>query len=113
MSSGHAPGHPVHLLSRQLLPIVVLVLYPPIRDAVVVHLAREGPTARFLHDGGNWKQSKRVFTGRGCERFREEVCCTSGKCGLYRFHHPWKTSSCGLWKLLEISVSAIHCDGLP
>ena len=36
-------------------------------------LDREGPTARFLHDGGTyWKQSRRVFTGRGCERFREE-----------------------------------------
>ena len=56
-------GHPVHLLLRHLLPIVVLVLYPPVRDAVVVHLVREGPTARFLHDGGTyWKQSKRVFT---------------------------------------------------
>ena len=39
----------------------------------VVHLAREGPTARFLYNGGiYWKQSKRVFTGRGCERFRED-----------------------------------------
>ena len=36
-------------------------------------LAREGPTARFFHNGGTyWKQSKRVFTGRGYERFREE-----------------------------------------
>ena len=40
-------------------------------------LAREGPTARFLHNGGTyWKQSKRVFTGRGCERFRKEFQCT-------------------------------------
>ena len=77
MSSGHAPSHPAHLLSRQLLPIVVLVLYPPIQDAVVVLLAQEDPTARFLYDGGTyWKQSKRVFTGRDCERFREEFCCT-------------------------------------
>ena len=38
----------------------------PIRDAVVVHLAREGLTARFHYDGGTyWKQSKRVFTGEG------------------------------------------------
>ena len=66
VSSELAPGHPVSLLSRQLLPIVVLVLYPPIRDAVVVHLAREGPTARFLHGGGTyWKQSKYIFTGEG------------------------------------------------
>ena len=36
-------------------------------------LARESPIARFLHNGGTyWKQSKRVFTGRGCGRFREE-----------------------------------------
>ena len=79
MSSKRAPGHPVHLLSRQLLPIVILVLYPPIRDAVVVHLAREGPTARFLHGVGiYWKQSKRVFTGMGCERFREEFYSKAG-----------------------------------
>ena len=40
----------------------------------VLHLAREGPTARFRHDGGtNWKQSKLVFTGRGCECFSREV----------------------------------------
>ena len=38
---------------------------------------REGPTARFLHDGGiDWKKSKPVFTGRGCEHFREEFCFT-------------------------------------
>ena len=80
MSSGRALGHPMYLMLRQLLSIVVLVRYPPIRNAVVVHLAREGPTARFLHDGGTyWKQSKRVFTS---ERFCEEVCCTSGRCGL-------------------------------
>ena len=37
-----------------------------------LHLAREGPTARFRHDGGTyWKKSKHVFTGRGCECFRE------------------------------------------
>ena len=39
---------------------------PPIRDAVVVHLAREGLTARLHYDGGTyWKQSKRVFTWEG------------------------------------------------
>ena len=66
MSSWRVPGHPVHLLSRESLPIVVLVLYPPIRDTVVVYLAREGITAWFLHDGGTyWKQSKRVFEGGG------------------------------------------------
>ena len=36
-------------------------------------LARESPIAPFLHNGGTyWKQSKRAFTGRGCERFRKE-----------------------------------------
>ena len=74
---GACSGYPVHLLSRQLLPLVVLVLYRPIRDAVVGHLAREGTTARFLHNGGTyWKQSKLVFTGRGCKHFREEFCYT-------------------------------------
>ena len=59
-------GHPVHLLSRQFLPIAVLILYPPIRDAVVVHLAREALTAQFLHNGDTyWKQSKRVFMANG------------------------------------------------
>ena len=38
----------------------------------VLHLAREGPAARFRHDGSTyWKQSKQVFTRRGCECFRE------------------------------------------
>ena len=47
---------------------------PPNTGRGVIHLAREGPTARFLHEGGTyWKQSKRVLTGRGCERFREEA----------------------------------------
>ena len=64
----------MHLLSRQLLPIIILILYPPIRDAVVVHLAREGPTDRFLHDGGTyWKQLKRVFTGEGLGEFSQGV----------------------------------------
>ena len=86
MSSGRAPGYLEHLLSRHLLPIVVLVLYPPIRDVVVVHLAREGPTARFLHDGGTyWKQSKRVFTKRGCERFREEFVVLEAGVGCTDF----------------------------
>ena len=40
--------------------------------------------------------------GEGCERFREEFCSTCGRCGLYQFHRAWKTSSCGLLKLLEI-----------
>ena len=67
---------------------------PPNTGRGVVHLTREGPTARFLYDGGTyWIQSKRVFTGRGCERFREEFCCTCGRCGLYRFHRARKTSS--------------------
>ena len=40
----------------------------------VLHLAREGPTARFRHDGGTYgKQSRYVFTGTGCEYFREGV----------------------------------------
>ena len=50
---------------------------PPDTGRGVIHLAREGLTARFLHDGCTyWKQSKRVFTGRGCERFCEEFCST-------------------------------------
>ena len=40
----------------------------------VLHLAREGATARFRHDGGTyWKKSKHVFTGRDCECFSREV----------------------------------------
>ena len=57
---------------------------PPNTGRGVVPLAREGPTARFRHnDGTYWEQSKRVFSGRDCERFREEFnvleaggCCT-------------------------------------
>ena len=46
---------------------------PPSTGRGVVYLAREGPTARFLHNGGTyWKQAKHIITGRGCERFREE-----------------------------------------
>ena len=48
----------------------------------VLRLAREGPTARFRHAGGiYWKQSKHVFTGRGCQCFREgffNVLATGG-----------------------------------
>ena len=40
-----------------------------------------------------------------------ELVC--GGCGLYRFQSVLKTSSCSLLKLFDISVSAIHCDGLP
>ena len=47
-------------------PSRCLRTFPPIRNVVVVHLAQESLTTRFLHDGGTyWKQSKRVFTGEG------------------------------------------------
>ena len=39
--------------------------------------------------------------------------CTWSTCGLYRFQNAWKTLSCSLLKLLRISVSGIHSDGLP
>ena len=55
----------------------------------------------------------RLRGGGGCERFREEFCCTRGGYGLYRFQSAWKTSSCSLLKLLSISVRpsiAIVCQ---
>ena len=53
--SERAPGHPVRLLSRRLLPgCPRAVLLSTGRG--VLYLAREGPTARFRHDGGTyWK----------------------------------------------------------
>ena len=59
-------GHSVHLLSGQLLPIVVLVLYPPVRGAVIVNLASDDLAVRFLRDGGTyWEQLERVFAREG------------------------------------------------
>ena len=63
----------------------------------VLHLAREGPTARFRHDGGTyWTSSKHVFTGRRCQCFRERFQCTCDRWGLYRFYRVWKILSCGV-----------------
>ena len=81
--------------------------------AVVVHLDREGLTARFLHGSGSIGNNRSVSSrGRGCEGFREEFCCTRGRCGLYRFQSSGETSSSSLLKLLRVSVSGIHRDGL-
>ena len=78
----------------------------------VLHLAQEGPTARFRNDGGTyWKQSKLVFTGRVVSVFRERFQCTCDRWGLYRFYRAWKILSCGVLGLLKVSVSAILCRG--
>ena len=61
--SGPSGAPPVATVSSNRCPRTVP---PPIRDAGVVHLVREGLTVRFLHDGGIYrKQSKRVFAGEG------------------------------------------------
>ena len=93
--------------SCQLLPIAVLVLYPSTRDAVVVHLAREGPTAQFLHDGGTyWKRSKRVFTGRGCERFGEEFLLYLRQ--VWVVHIPPCIETIELW---SVEAALNFCSG--
>ena len=67
-SSGPSGAPPVAPVAPDRCPRTV----PPNTGRGIVHLVREGPTARFLHNGGTyWKQSKRVFTGRGREGFRE------------------------------------------
>ena len=71
--SGPSAAPPAALVAPDRCPCTV----PLNTGRGVIHLAREGPTTRFLYDGGTyWKQSKHVFTGRGCERFREEFCST-------------------------------------
>ena len=66
--SGPSGAPPVAPVASDRCPCTV----PLSTGRGVLHLAREGPTARFRHDGGTyWKQSKHVFTGRGCECFRE------------------------------------------
>ena len=64
-------------LPVKLLPIVVLVLYPLVRGAVVVNLAQDDLGARFLRDGGTyWEQPERVFA-------REGLCTLSRGGWLY------------------------------
>ena len=66
--SGPSGAPPVAPVASDRCPCTV----PLSTGREVLHLAREGPTARFRHDGGTyWKKSKHVFTWRGCECFRE------------------------------------------
>ena len=41
--------------------------------------------------------------------FRETFSCTCDKWWLYRFYRARKILSCGVLRLLEVSVSAILC----
>ena len=106
--SGPSGAPPVAPVAPNRCPCTV----PLSTERGVLHLAREGFTARFHHDGGTyWKQSKHVFTGRGCECFREGFQFTCDRWGLYRFYRAWKILSCGVLGLLEVPVSAILCHG--
>ena len=68
--SGSSGASPVAPVAPDRCPCAMLLS----TGRGVLHLAREGPTARFRHDGGSyWKYSKHVFTGRGCEYFLREV----------------------------------------
>ena len=66
--SGPSVAPPVALVAPNRCPCAVLLS----TGRGVLHLAREGPTARFRHGGGTyWEYSKHLFTGRGCQCFRE------------------------------------------
>ena len=43
--------------------------------------------------------------------FRERFSCICDRWGLYRFYRAWKIFSCGVLRLLGVSVSAILCHG--
>ena len=114
--SGPSGAPPVTPVAPNRCPCAVLLS----TGHGVLHLAREGPTARFRPDGGTyWTESTHVFTGRGCQCFRERFRCTCDRWGLYRFYRVWKILSCGVLGLLKVSVSAmlatvrcsdIYCD---
>ena len=114
--SGPSGAPPVARVAPNRCPCAVLLS----TGRGVVQLVREGPTARFRHDGGSyWKRSNHVLTGRGCQCFCEGFYCTCGRWGLYRFYRVWKILSCGVLGLLKVSVSAmlatvrcsdIYCD---
>ena len=83
--SGPSGAPPVAPVAPNRCPCAVLLN----TGRGVLHLAREGPTARFRHDDStHWKYSKHVFTGRGCECFSREVLMYLR--GLYRFYRAWK-----------------------
>ena len=66
--SGPSGAPPVTPVTPNRCPCAVLLS----TGRGVLHLAREGPTVRFRHDGGTyWTSSKHVFTGRRCQCFRE------------------------------------------
>ena len=43
--------------------------------------------------------------------FRERFSCICDRWGLYRFYRAWKILSCGVLRLLEVSVSTVLCHG--
>ena len=103
----------MRLLSRRLLPIVVLVRCFSVQDAG----SYTWPERVLLLDSvatvvpiGN----SRSMSSRGgvVNVYRERFSCTCDRWGLYRFYRAWKILSCGVLELLEVSVSAILCRGL-
>ena len=77
--SGPSGASPVTPVAPNRCPCAVLLS----TGRGVLHLAREGPTARFRHDGGTyWKQSKHVFTGGVVSVFARgfNVLATGGGC---------------------------------
>ena len=91
--SGPSGAPPVAPVALDRCPRTV----PPSTGRGVVHVAREGPTARFLHNGGIfWKQSKRVFTGRGCDVFARmfDVLEAGGGCKDSTVHGNHRAAVC-------------------
>ena len=120
MWSERTPGHPVRLLSRRLLPIVVLVRCCSVRDAESYTWPERVLLLDFVKTVVPIGHSRSTyFTGRGCQCFREGFQCTCDRWGLYRFYRVWKILSCGALGLFKVSVSAmlatvrcsdIYCD---
>ena len=85
---GACSGHPVRLLSRRLLPgCPRAVLLSTGRG--VLYLAREGPTARFRHDGGTNVEDS------GCTSLRVHLgpLLASGPALALALHLPVKCGS--------------------
>ena len=108
--SGPSGAPPVAPVAPDRCPRTV----PPSTGRVVVHLVREGHATRFLHtvvsiENGRSASSRGEVVGVFARSF--DVLEAGGACTDSTVHG--KTSSCGLLRLLKVSVSAIHCDGSP
>ena len=120
MWSERTPGHPVRLLSRRLLPIVVLVRCCSVQDAASYTWPERVLLLDFVTTVVPIGHSRSTSSRGGVVSvFARGFKCTCDRWGLYRFYRVWKILSCGVLGLLKVSVSAmlatvrcsdIYCD---